>query len=128
MDDLKLISTTDKELKKQIQTVRTFSDDIHMEFRLNKCPETVLKKEKLVRSQNLMLDINREIEEQGETCKYLWTDGSYDIHHQQMKDRLKNEYTMRLQILKYQLNAKNRITVTGELTVLELSYSSSISN
>lgn len=76
MDNLKLISTTEEELKKQIQTVRTFSDDIHVEFRLNKCAKTVLKKGKLVHSQNLMLDINREIEEQGKTCKYLWTEGS----------------------------------------------------
>jgi hypothetical protein len=32
MDDLKLIVKSEKELQKQMQTVKTFSDDIHMEF------------------------------------------------------------------------------------------------
>jgi len=32
MDDLKLNAKLDEELQKQIQTVKTFSDDIHMEF------------------------------------------------------------------------------------------------
>jgi hypothetical protein len=36
MDDLKLIAKSEEELQKQIQTVRTFSDDIHMEFELHK--------------------------------------------------------------------------------------------
>ena len=32
MDELKLIGKTQEELQKQMQAVRTFSDDIHMEF------------------------------------------------------------------------------------------------
>jgi hypothetical protein len=34
MDDLKLIAKLEEELQRQIQTVKTFSDDIHMEFGL----------------------------------------------------------------------------------------------
>jgi len=34
MDDLKLIGKSEEELRKQIQTVKTFSDDIHMDFGL----------------------------------------------------------------------------------------------
>jgi len=45
-----------------------------------------------------------------------------------MKDKLQNEYTWRLRILKSELNAKNRITVPGELAVPELRYSFGISN
>jgi hypothetical protein len=62
MDDLKLIGKTGEELQKQMQRVRTYSDDIHMEFRLDKCANIVLKKGKLVHSQNLILD-NREIQQ-----------------------------------------------------------------
>jgi len=36
MDDLKLIAKSEEELQKQIQTFQTFSDDIHMEFELEK--------------------------------------------------------------------------------------------
>ena len=37
VDDLKLIGKSEEELRKQIQTVKTFSDDIHMDFGLQKC-------------------------------------------------------------------------------------------
>jgi hypothetical protein len=46
-----------------------------------------------------------------------------------MKDRLQNEYTKRLRrIMKSELNAKNRIKVTGGLAVPELRYSVGIRN
>jgi len=91
MDDLKLIAKSEEELQKQIQTVKTFSDDIHMEFRLEKCAKIVFKRGKLVHSQNLVIDINREIQEleQGKTYKYLGIEESKGIQHQQMKERLK---------------------------------------
>jgi hypothetical protein len=63
MDDLKLLHKSEEELQKQIQTVTTFSDDICMEFGLDKCAKIVFKKGKLVHSQNLVVDINREIQE-----------------------------------------------------------------
>jgi hypothetical protein len=34
MDDLKLIAKSEEKLQRQIHTVKTFSDDIHMEFDL----------------------------------------------------------------------------------------------
>jgi len=63
MDDLKLIAKPQEELQKQIQTVKTFSDDIHMEFGLEKCAEIAFKRGKLVHWQNLVVHINREIQE-----------------------------------------------------------------
>jgi hypothetical protein len=37
MDDFKLTAKSEEELQKQVQTVKTFSDDIHMEFGFEKC-------------------------------------------------------------------------------------------
>ena len=37
VDDWKLIAKSEEELRKQIQTVKTFSDDIHMDFGLEMC-------------------------------------------------------------------------------------------
>jgi hypothetical protein len=70
---LKLIAKSEEALQKQIPTVKTFSDDIHMEFGLEKCAKIAFKRGKLVHSQNLVTDINREIQEleQGKTYKYL---------------------------------------------------------
>jgi len=62
MDDLKLIAKSEEELKKQIQTVKIFSDDINMEFGLEKYAKITFKKGKLTHSQNLVIDTNREIQ------------------------------------------------------------------
>jgi len=63
MDDLKLIAKSEEELQKQIQIVKNFSDDIHMEIGLEKCVKIAFKRGKLVHSKNLVIDINREIQE-----------------------------------------------------------------
>ena len=47
MDDLKLIAKSEEEIQKQILTVKTFSDDILMEFGLEKCAKITFKRGKL---------------------------------------------------------------------------------
>ena len=77
-----------------------------------------------------MIDTNREIQEleQGKTYKYLGIE-SEGIQHQQMKERLKQEYSRRLRmILKSELNARNKITAIGALAVSVLRYSFGIIN
>ena len=126
MDDLKLIGKREEELQKEMQVVRTFSDDIHTEFGLDKRAKIVLKRGKLVQSQNLILDFNKEIQQlkQGKTQKYLRIEDSEGVQHQQMQERLKKEYitTFRM-ILKSELNAKNKITAIRTLAVPDLRYS-----
>ena len=63
MDGFKLIAKSEERLQKQVQIVKTFSDDIHMEFGLEKCANIAFKRVKLVHWQNLVNDINREIQE-----------------------------------------------------------------
>ena len=60
-----------------------------MEFVFDKCAGIVLKREKLVQSQDLILDSNREIQdlEQGKTYQYLGIEESESMQHQQMKER-----------------------------------------
>ena len=48
MNDLKLIGKTEEELQKQMQVIRTFSDDIYIEFGHDKHEKIVLKRGKLV--------------------------------------------------------------------------------
>ena len=130
MDDLNLIAKSEEELQKQIKTLKIFSDDIYMEFGLEKCAKIVFKRGELVHSQNLVIDINREIQEleQGKTYKYLGIEESEGIH-QQMKERLKREYNRRLRmILKSELSARNKITAIGALAVPVLRYSFGIIN
>jgi hypothetical protein len=126
MDDLKLIAKSEEEFRKQIQTVKTFSDDIYMDFGVEKCAKITFKKGKLIHSQNLVIDNKREIQEleQGKTYKYLGIEESEGIQHTQMKERWKQEYRRRLRmILKSELNARNKITAIGALAVPVLRYS-----
>jgi len=131
VDDLKLIAESGEELQIQIQTVKNFSDDIRMEFRLEKCAKIAFKRGKLVHWQNLLNDINREIQEleKGKMYEYLGIEESEGIQHQQLKERLKQEYSRRLRmILKSELNARNKITAIGALAVPVLRYSFGIIN
>jgi hypothetical protein len=67
-----------------------------------------------------VIDINREIQEleQGKTYKYLGIEESEGIQHQQIKERLKQEYRRRLRItLISELNTRNKITAIGALAV-----------
>ena len=131
MDDLKLFTKSEEEFQKQIQIVKPFSDDIRIEFGLEKFVKIAFKRGKLVHSQNLVIDINREIQEleQGKTYKYLGIEESEGMHHQQMKERLKQENSRRLRmVLKSELNARNKITAIGALAVPVLRYSFGIIN
>ena len=122
-----MIAKSEEELQKQIQTVKIFSDDIHMDFGLEKCAKITFKKGKLIHSQNLVIDINKEIQEleQGKTYKYVGIEESEGIQHQQMKERLKQEYR---RMLKSELNARNKITAIGALAVPVLKHSFGIIN
>jgi len=83
MDDMKLTAKSEEEIRKRIQTIKTFSDDIHIDFGLEKCAKITFKKGKLIHSKNLVIDINREIQklEQGKTYKYLGIEESEGIQH-----------------------------------------------
>jgi hypothetical protein len=60
---------------------------------------------------------------------YLGIEESDGIQHQQMKERLKKEYTRRLRrMLKSELNAKNKITTIGTLAVPVLRCSFGVIN
>lgn len=61
-----------------------------MEFGLDTCAKTTLKRGKLIHSQNLILDFNREIQQlkQIKIYKYLWIEDNEGIH-QKMKERVK---------------------------------------
>jgi hypothetical protein len=89
MDGLKLICKSEKELQKHILMGKSFSDDIHVEFGLEKCAKIAFKRGKLVHSQNLVIDFNRDIQEleQGKTYKYFGIEESESTQHQQMKEK-----------------------------------------
>ena len=73
VDDLKLYGTRDNQLNGLISTVKKVSDDIQMEFGLDKCAKATFKRGKKVSSEGILLNDHQLIQDldQAETYKYL---------------------------------------------------------
>ena len=73
MDDLKLCSRIEKVLDSLVQTVGVFSEDIRMEFDIEKCAKLAMEREKIVKSVDIELPDGKVITwlQEGESYKYL---------------------------------------------------------
>ena len=56
MDDLKLYASNDQQLKRMIAIAKTFSDDIRMQFGIDKCNKITIIKGKVTLSENFTLN------------------------------------------------------------------------
>ena len=70
---MKLYSRSEKGLDSLVQTVRVFSEDIGMEFGIEKCAMLVMKKRKIVKSVGTELSDGKVIKSlrESESYKYL---------------------------------------------------------
>ena len=128
MDDLKLFGKSEDQIDLLAQTVQLFSEDIGMEFGLNKCGVLLMKRGKKVRFDDITLldeQIIREIEEEGyKFLGILWVDM---MREKEMKKRFMREYKRRLKlVLKSKLNGKNKINATKTWAVSVLRYGAGI--
>ncbi|CAI9715280.1 Hypothetical predicted protein [Octopus vulgaris] len=73
MDGLKLFAKNDQQLKGLLTIVKQFSDDIRLQFGLNKCAKATFIKEKMTETSNVYLDQQNTIKEldPAESYKYL---------------------------------------------------------
>ena len=92
MDDLKLYGTSDNQLNGLISTVKKVSDDIQMEFGLDKCAKATFKRGKKVSAEGVLLNDHQFIKDldQSETYKYLGMEEG-GVQHHQMKVKIKKE-------------------------------------
>ena len=98
MDDLKLYANNEKGLDTLVQTVRISSDDIGMEFGIDKCATLVLKREKITKFDEISLAdgrfMKRLIERAG--YKYLVILQADQIRYTKMKEKVKAENLRRV--------------------------------
>ena len=73
MDDLKLYSRNEKGFDSLVQTLHVFSEDIGMEFGIEKCGMLVMEKGKIVKSVGIDLPGGKVIKslQEGDSYKYL---------------------------------------------------------
>ena len=98
MDDLKLYSKSEKALDCLIQTTRIFSEDIGMQFGIDKCAMLVMKKGKIVKSDGIQLPNGKVVIslEEGESYKYLGVLEADEVMVNEMKDKAKTAYYRRV--------------------------------
>ena len=125
MDDLKLYSPNKQEMIKQMEIVKQFSEDIKMDFGLEKCATLTIKKGKRTDSESLIIgDLEIKEIEQESVYKYLGIEETETIEHKKMKEKITTEYIRRVKmILKSQLNSKNKIQAINSLAIPTISYS-----
>ena len=84
VDDLRLFGTSDNQLTGLINTVKNVSDDIKMEFGLDKCAKASFKRGKKVSAKGIPLNDNQVIQDldQAETYKYLGMEEREGVQHQ----------------------------------------------
>ena len=90
MDDIKLFGKNKKELETLIKTVRIYSQDIGMEFGIEKCTMLVMNsgKQHMVKGVELPNQVVIRTLKEKETYKYLRDIGSW--HHQTTGNERKN--------------------------------------
>ena len=131
MDDLKTYSKDDNQQADLLTVVKKFSDDIRMEFGLEKCAKATFKRGKLTKTSDLHTDTDTSIREvdQEEAYKYLGINEGDGIQHATMKEKVRKEYYRRVRlVLKSELNAANRFEADNTLAVPVVTYSFNIKN
>ena len=112
MDDLKLYSRSEKVLDSLVQTARVFSEDIGMEFGIEKRAMLVMEKGKIVKSVSIELPDGKVIKslQEGESYKYLGILEADEFLEEKMKLNVLKEYIRRLKkILKSKLKGENLV-------------------
>lgn len=89
MDDLKLYADSDPNLNKLLNTGHKFSNDIGMNFGLDKCAKCTLKKGKKAESENFQLEDGSNIADLSEdsSYKYLGIEENASIEHKAMREK-----------------------------------------
>ena len=125
MDDLKLCSRSEKGLDSLVQTVHVFSEDIGMEFGIEKCAMLVTEKGKIVKSVGIELSDCKAIKSlhEGESYKYLGILEADKFSEEKMKLNVLREYSRLRTVLKTKLNGGNLVCGINTWTVSLLRYS-----
>ena len=125
MDDIKLFAKNEKELETLIQAVRIYSQDIGMEFGIEKCAMLVMKTGKRHLTDGLELPNQDKIRtlEENETYKYLGILEADTIKQVEMKDKIRKEYLRRTRkLIETKLSSRNLIKGINNWVVLRVRY------
>lgn len=130
MDDIKLYASSTEDLHQLADTTEIFSNDIGMEFGIDKCKINSVKAGKTyTHSYQLQTgDTIDSLDESG-TYKYLGYIQTKQILHKEIKSQLTKQFKHRLKIIcNTQLNARNTIKAINTYAIPILTYSFGVIN
>ena len=107
VDNLKLYGTYDNQLNGLVNKVTVVSDDIRMEFSLDRCAKAILKREKKMLTKRTKLNRNNFMHELESETVYtcLGIEAGEGTEHHTMKAKIQQEYKRRIKlVLKSELN------------------------
>ena len=110
LDDLKLRAKNEEGLESLVQTVLIFSDDVYMEYSIDKCAILVLKRRKITKFNGMSLPDGRVMKELTERVgyKYLSILQADQIRYIDMKEKEKAECFRRVcKVVETRLNGGN---------------------
>ena len=112
MNDIKLLAKNEKELETLINAVRIYSQDIGMEFGIEKCAMLVKKSGKRHITDEMELPNQDKIRTLGEneTFKYLGILEAGTIKQGGIKDKIQKEYCKRTRKLLFRTLFQNKKT------------------
>ena len=107
VDGIKLFAENKKELQTLIQTVRIYSQDIGMEFGIEKCAMTVMKSGKRLMAEGIELT-NQVVIGEKETYKYFGLLETDTIKQVEMNEKIIKEYRRRTRkLVETELHSRN---------------------
>ena len=128
MDDLKLYGKSQDEIDALLGLVQEYSNDIGMQFGMDKCAVLGIKKGKRVECKGVELpsgDMMNEVEEEG--YKYLGVLQDAVAKNKEMKEKVGKEYLRRVKLLsKSKLYAGNLARGINAWAVGVIRYSAGI--
>ena len=126
MDDIKLFAKNEKELETLIHAFRIYSQDIGMEFGIEKIAMLVMKSSKQHMTDRMELPNHIKIRTHGEneTNKYLGILETDTIKQVEMKNKIRKEYLRRTKkLLEIKLSCRNLIIGINAWAVPLVRYS-----
>ena len=126
MDDIKLFAKNEKELETLIHAVRIYSQDMGMEFGIEKCAMLVMKSVKRHMTDGMEQPNHDKIRTLGKekTYKYLGILEADTIKQVEMKNKIRKEYLRRTRkLIETKLSSRNLIEGINTWAVPPIRYS-----
>ena len=120
-----------KNLTEQLKLVKRFSEDIQMEFGLDKCAKCTFVDGKPTKTNNIKVDLETTIQQLENKASYISfeVEEGHQIYHKQMHKTITKEYLCRMRLIpKTYLTLRNKIKAINQIAIPVFQYSCGIIN